>query len=257
MGFKSGFKALNVSFIPTVETREFCCISLRRAYRIAWKCQWHRRKGSWPELRYNPGIYFESQDNDDKLVCGTFRTRSGRMRTVSRYQNYPLYSVPFIPSPSKEALSYRKPVPTGTFRDSRRALRHEKNRHPVFEHCFSDTIIAECRNQHGVSQQRSNQITVYQLPRSRKYNEPKCDKSSTSVIVRPKTWRQQPITGDIRTLKFLIDREHSPSPLYRSACVYTVTLKQDLLLQRQCSPVSIIPTALHTISRIYHKRQIS
>jgi hypothetical protein len=87
---------LNVSFIPTVERREFCCISLRRAYRIAWKCQWHRRKGSWPELRYNPGIYFESQDNNDKLVCGTIRTRSGRMTTAPRYQNCPLYSVPFI-----------------------------------------------------------------------------------------------------------------------------------------------------------------
>ena len=84
------------------------------------------KKGSWPELRENSGVYFESQNNDDKRVSGTFRTRSGRMRHAPTSQNCPLYNVPFILSPSTEAISHRKPVPTGTLCDSRRALRHEK-----------------------------------------------------------------------------------------------------------------------------------
>jgi len=71
------------------------------------------RKGSWPELRHNSGVYFESQNNDDKRVSGTFRTRSGRMRSAPRSQNCPLYNVPFIMSPSTEAISHRNPVTTG------------------------------------------------------------------------------------------------------------------------------------------------
>jgi len=48
------------------------------------------RKGSWPELRCNSVIDFESQNNGDKIVSRTFRTRSGRMRTAPRSLNCPL-----------------------------------------------------------------------------------------------------------------------------------------------------------------------
>lgn len=83
------------------------------------------RKGSWPELRHNSGVYFDTQNNDDKRVSGTFRTRSGRMRPAARPQNCPFYYVP-------EHGSYiaQKPCNHRTFRDSRRALRHEKKQTP-------------------------------------------------------------------------------------------------------------------------------
>jgi hypothetical protein len=52
------------------------------------------RKGSWPELRCNSVIDFESQNNGDKLVSGIFRTRRGRMRPAPRSLNFTFYSVP-------------------------------------------------------------------------------------------------------------------------------------------------------------------
>jgi hypothetical protein len=97
-------------------------------------------------------------------------------------------------------------------------------------------------------------MTVYQLPRSRTYNEPREMRQVVVVVVCHRPTDNVTPAGNNERYTETQQRIQSVSTVPTG--VNTVTLEQDLLLKLQCSPV-IIPAALHTISRIYYKRQTS
>lgn len=75
------------------------------------------------------------------------------------------------------------------------------------------SLQSECWNQHGISQQRSNQTTVYQLPSSRTYNELKETRRQVVDVCHRPTENVTPAANNeryaicgMRKLKFLIDR---------------------------------------------------
>ena len=75
------------------------------------------RKGSWPELRQIPLFTLTVRITTTNLSPGHSEHEAGAWGPRPGLRIVP-YSVPFILSPSTDALSQRQPVPTGTFRDS-------------------------------------------------------------------------------------------------------------------------------------------